>query len=263
MDASPGSISVVDKTSSHSTLSVGGFDVSHIVFAPNRLLRRHSHPRGCIAVIVDGAVEKSFRRRTTTAQVGAVVTMPPLEPHTDVFGRTGARIVVAETNDDVGLDKVTWSRDWEAMLIALRIARELDAPDSFTPLAVEGLVLELTAAIHRRPERTSRAPRWLASVCELLDERLREPPSLGELAEIAGAHPAHVARVFRTHLGESIGCYTRRRRLEWAAAQLIRTDASLASLALNAGFADQSHFTRAFKSFAGMPPGRFREAHLR
>jgi AraC-like DNA-binding protein len=189
--------------------------------------------------------------------------MPPEEPHVDVFGRAGARIVVVETNDDPGLDKVSWSRDWDATVIALRIARELAAPDDFTPLAVEGLVLELSAARQRHPRRTARAPIWLRSACELLDERVPEQPSLGELAEEVGLHPAHVARAFRAYLGESVGSYTRRRRLEWAAGELITSDTPLRTLALAAGFADQSHFTRAFKSFVGVSPGRFREAHLR
>jgi AraC family transcriptional regulator len=148
------------------------------------------------------------------------------------------------------------------MLIALRIARELEAPDAFTPLAVEGLVLELTVANARRSTRSTQPPRWLASVCELLDARLSDTPTLQELGEVAGVHPAHVARAFRLHYGESVGAYTRRRRLEWAAVELIRTDTPLASLSFSAGFADQSHFTRAFKLFAGMPPGRFRDAHV-
>jgi AraC-like DNA-binding protein/quercetin dioxygenase-like cupin family protein len=259
----PASISVLDSTVSHSTVTVGNADVSHIAFAPDRVLTRHTHPRGCVAVVVEGAVEKSFARRTTTARAGAVVTMPPEEPHADVFGRTGARIVVVETNADPSLDNVSWSRDWDATVIALRIARELAAPDDFTPLALEGLVLELTAARHRHPRGGAKAPRWLRSVCELLDERLPEQPSLDEIADEVGLHPAHVARAFRAHFGQSVGSYTRRRRLEWAAGELIVSDTPLRSLALAAGFADQSHFTRAFKCFAGVSPGRYRDAHSR
>jgi AraC-like DNA-binding protein/quercetin dioxygenase-like cupin family protein len=257
------SISVLDSTVSHSTVTVGNADVSHIAFAPDRVLARHSHPRGCVAVVVDGAVEKAFSSRTTTARAGAVVTMPPEEPHVDVFGRAGARIVVVETNDDPDLDRVSWSRDWDATVIALRIARELAAPDDFTRLALEGLVLELTAVRHRQPRRTAKAPGWLRSVCERLDECLPEQPSLVEIAAEVGLHPAHVARAFRTHLGQSVGSYTRRRRLEWAAGELIASDTPLRTLALAAGFADQSHFTRAFKCFAGVSPGRYRDAHSR
>jgi AraC family transcriptional regulator len=46
-------------------------------------------------------------------------------------------------------------------------------------------------------------------------------------------------------------------RLEWAAARLSE-ERSLAQIALEAGFADQSHFTRAFRRHFGVTPGRYR-----
>jgi AraC-like DNA-binding protein len=55
-----------------------------------------------------------------------------------------------------------------------------------------------------------------------------------------------------------VGEYVRRLRLDWATAQLAATDTPLAVLAAEAGFADQSHFTRAFKGYAGLTPGKYR-----
>jgi AraC family transcriptional regulator len=55
-----------------------------------------------------------------------------------------------------------------------------------------------------------------------------------------------------------MGSYVRRLRLEWAAKELGRTDSSLAAIALAAGFADQSHFTRAFKYQVGITPSVYR-----
>jgi AraC family transcriptional regulator len=56
----------------------------------------------------------------------------------------------------------------------------------------------------------------------------------------------------------SVGEYLRRLRLDWAASQLAATETPLALLAAEAGFADQSHFTRAFKRHAGLTPARYR-----
>ena len=72
-------------------------------------------------------------------------------------------------------------------------------------------------------------------------------------------HPAHLARRFRARFGESVGSYARNARLDWAAARL-RSDAPLARIACEAGFADQSHFTRAFGRRFGVAPGRYRTA---
>jgi AraC family transcriptional regulator len=70
-----------------------------------------------------------------------------------------------------------------------------------------------------------------------------------------------LARAFREYYGSSIGEYVRNARLDWAAARLVQTEAPLAALALEAGFADQSHFTRSFKRRTGLPPGKYRRAH--
>ncbi len=141
-----GSIPVAACTTRHASLDAGGFRVSDVTFAPDRRLPRHSHPHGCIAVVAEGAVDKAFARVFGTASQGAVITMPPEEPHVDTFGRTGARLVVVESPAD---EDVALERDWACLLIATKIARELEAPDSLTPLAVEGLALELAAAARR------------------------------------------------------------------------------------------------------------------
>lgn len=69
--------------------------------------------------------------------------------------------------------------------MAGRIGRELRAPDSATPLAVEGLVFELLALSWRQDhvERAMhRAPRWLAQTRDQLHEQFRDPPRLRDLA---------------------------------------------------------------------------------
>jgi AraC-like DNA-binding protein len=49
-------------------------------------------------------------------------------------------------------------------------------------------------------------------------------------------------------------------RLEWVAARLLESEQSLAGLALAAGFADQSHLTRAFKQYSGLTPQAYRRS---
>jgi len=251
-------ISVAEGTSGSAELSIARFRVSEVAFAGERRLPRHEHPYGCVAVIVDGVVEKRFAHLRSVAVTGTVVTMPPEEPHEDLFGRDGARIVVVEVAD--GVEAVSCFRDWHATLLSLQIARELARRDAFTPLAVEGLALELLAAAARGPAPPGGQP-WLETVRELLHEGFRDPPSAGAIAAQVGVHPAHLARAFRARYGESLGGYARRLRLEWAAEQLVRTDLPLAWLACHAGFVDQSHFTRAFRRHFGVAPGRYRAAH--
>ena len=253
-----GPTGIVEGTSSGRSVAVGAVRVSDIVFAADRHLPWHTHPNSCLAVVVDGAVRKDFGTRQAVAETGSVVTMPAEEPHDDLFGPEGARIVVVESPN--GVESVECFRSWPALLISLRIRRELEVSDPFTPLAVEGLALEL-AAVGARGVPIPRPAKWLRGARDLLLEQLPEPPVLSELAAQVGVHPGHLARTFRAHFGESVGECARRLRLEWAAERLVRTETGLACLAVEAGFADQSHFTRAFKRRFGVTPGRYRAAH--
>jgi AraC family transcriptional regulator len=70
--------------------------------------------------------------------------------------------------------------------------------------------------------------------------------------------PISLARSFRRHFGISVAGFLRQVRVE-AAQQLLRSSTeSLAEIALSAGFADQSHFTRVFHQETGATPLQYR-----
>ncbi|HEX8243425.1 MAG TPA: AraC family transcriptional regulator, partial [Longimicrobium sp.] len=132
--------------------------------------------------------------------------------------------------------------------------------DDLAPLAAEAIALELCTELARasRERPASAEPAWLARVRAFLHDEFRSALTAGRIAEVAGVHPVHLARVFRAHHGASLGAYVRRLRLEWAAEALAGSDAPLATVALQAGFFDQSHFSRAFRAHTGVSPGAWR-----
>ena len=70
-------------------------------------------------------------------------------------------------------------------------------------------------------------------------------------------------RGFEPPLGwesQPVGSYARQLRLTWAAARLTSSDDGIAQIALQAGFFDQSHFTRAFGRHFGLTPLAYRNA---
>ena len=251
-------LAVSSGTSRCASLDAGDFKVSEVTFPPSSSLPWHAHPLGCIAVVLNGAVDKRFARFEAGASTGTLITMPPSERHRDRFGRAGAAIVVVESPDLNG--QVSCTPDAEAAFVAMRIRRELAHPDSFTPLAVEGLALELTA-IAGRSRSPRRGEKWVERARNLVRERYRECFTPAEIAAEIGVHQAHLARVFRARYGESLGEFVRRLRLQWAARELAAADVPLAALAVEAGFCDQSHFTRAFRRQYGVTPARFRAMH--
>ena len=251
------SLAVDAGTVAHLRVRAGSLTVSRVDFGAGRRLAWHAHPHACIAVVLDGDVRKRFARERADADKGTVVSMPPEESHEDRFGRHGSTIVVVESQS--GVERVSWFRDWQAFLIGLRIAHELTVADEFSALAVEGLALELSAVAARRSS-PSPTEQWLQDARAIVGERVREIPTAVQIAAQVGVHPARLARGFRAHYRESLGECARRLRLEWAAEQLVRSDVELVALAVEAGFVDQSHFTRAFRNHFGITPARYRAA---
>ena len=77
-----------------------------------------------------------------------------------------------------------------------------------------------------------------------------------ELEAVTGLGRYDFARQFRAWYGTSPYRYSLLRRLDFARSELGR-GSPLADLALAAGFADQAHLTRMFRSAYGVPPGRY------
>lgn len=87
--------------------------------------------------------------------------------------------------------------------------------------------------------------------------RDHEPPRVASLAETVGVSPRHLERGFADEVGiapKSLASVLRFRR---ALAAITTGGAELAAIALDCGYADQSHMVRDFTRFAGVPPTRF------
>jgi len=246
---------------------VNGFTLSELRFPESYLQAPFEPELPYLAVVLEGALVKSFPRRALGLGRSNAVAIPVGATHGARFGSDGARILIVRprsASDPVAgcFERVAELRGRELTWLAWRLAGELRASDAAAPLAAEGFALELLAATTReaRIERSpGRPPAWLRSAEELLRARLADRIGLGELAEVVGVHPTYLARAFRAHYGLSVGEYGRRLRLAWAAAELARGEKPLAEIATSAGFADQSHFTRVFRRHIGTTPARYRE----
>ena len=73
-----------------------------------------------------------------------------------------------------------------------------------------------------------------------------------------GVHPVHLCRTFSEHFDCTLGEYIRRLRVLRGRQLLAIDDGGLAEIALQSGFADQSHFTRVFKKHFGLTPNECR-----
>jgi transcriptional regulator GlxA family with amidase domain len=93
-----------------------------------------------------------------------------------------------------------------------------------------------------------------------MNSRIGEQISLRELAKECRLSISYFAAAFRQSTGESPHRWLIKRRVEIAKEMLLSSELPLSAIALNCGFADQSHLTRVFTVMAGAPPGVWRRA---
>jgi len=129
-------------------------------------------------------------------------------------------------------------------------------------LGVEELVSYLVGRLASQSSGPQCNPRTFSAPVRKARKRIDEDPSgqvsLAELATLAGVSRYQIVRAFARELGVTPHAYVIQRRVRLAR-QLLVNGATLADAALRAGFADQSHLTRAFVRQFGVPPGRYFE----
>ncbi len=243
---------------------IGKLVLTETRHAPSLCLGWHAHENACLTMVTAGRYREEYRRAEHLCRPGTLLIKPAGVAHRNRYGDAGAQSVIYEMSE-VGADAISWMGDpvcdhaGPASALGRRMLYESTIRDELTPLVVDGLLRAVLGLLSRNAAPPGGAPpRWLLRVRERLSDDFLTVPSVGELAAQAGVHPDHLARSFREHFGCLIGDFVRERRVEWAMEQIRRTENPLSRIALEAGFSDQSHFTRVFKAQVGTTPGRYR-----
>jgi len=112
----------------------------------------------------------------------------------------------------------------------------------------------------RLPERAM--PKWrLRRVCDYVEVNLDQNLSLHELAAVAGFSVPHFKVLFRHSMGLSVHRYVIERRVERARELIVRGERPMSTIALDAGFAHQSHMIRCVQRVLGITPTQIAELY--
>ncbi len=113
-----------------------------------------------------------------------------------------------------------------------------------------------------RDSRSEYAAR-MHRVLEYIDRHLDEQLDLETVAKVANFSSFHFHRLVTAWMGETLGDYTRRRRLEMAALRLIaQPRVPVLQVALSVGFGSSEAFGRAFKARFGSTPTSWRVSQV-
>lgn len=245
----------------------GGFTISQTVHPAGSALAPHYHDRDYFCVVTAGRFEERAGGGSHRCAADTVVFHPRGDVHADAFD-TATRCLNLELPAELGLaagelGDAFVRRDQRRApglaALAHRIRRELRAGDAASRLALHGLALELAAEWVRAPASGHR-PAWLAEVLRIVRAEYAAGIDCRDIAARVGVHPVRLSREFRAAYRVTMTELALRLRVEHAARLLRTTRRPLAAIALEAGFADQSHLARAFRRHTGTTCARYRRA---
>jgi AraC-like DNA-binding protein len=239
----------------------------------------HTHPTYVFGVVVSGVEKLRIGRRNYLAPVGSIIVVNPEEPHDGEKGCAAGWAyrtcyptpdLMCEIADDLELPQLPMFAD--GILSDPDLAREFvrahrSAVASGAMESEAALLLVLRRIARRFGDLNGRiasrddseAARRFCLYRDLIEADLASPFDLTSLAASAGVTRFQVIRDFKRVTAMTPGQYLRDRRIR-AATTLMGTDMPLAEIAVETGFADQSHLTRLFKSMKGLSPGVYRSA---
>jgi AraC-like DNA-binding protein len=150
--------------------------------------------------------------------------------------------------------------------LARSLLPALERPERVGRLFVDHLTRAIAVHVAQtyggmRPARAFRgglAPRQERRAKEIIAANLDGALSLEQVAQECGLSTSHFARAFRQSTGVAPHRWLVQRRVEAAKELLRNRDLALTDVALQCGFADQSHFTRTFTRTVGSSPGTWR-----
>lgn len=195
--------------------------------------------------------------------------MPAGEVHGNHYGEAGCLSLVIElkppriesiSSYSKVLDQFSLTRRTTFSILLTRVYKEILVTDTASPLAMEGLTLELLSDLSRSSSRVAKhgKPRWLRHAFEYVHAHFNEAIGLDDIANSVGVHPVHLARTFRESYGLTLGEQVRALRIEFACRLLSTSDTRLVEIAVMSGFSDQAHFSKVFKQYMGITPSRYR-----
>jgi AraC family transcriptional regulator len=248
-------------------IELGGILLTEVMHTTGRKLPCHTHESAYFGLLLGGSYSERCAHRAAEYAPFTMGFHPPALTHSDEVGPDGSRMFCVELREtylsgarafltspqfvpDLCASAVTW--------LGLRLYRSF-ANQTLSSLELQelcGQMLESVSGSRIAAEKSR--PAWLDRALELLHESYRQSLTLEEIAAQIGVHPIHLSRVFRKRYGCTMAEFMNRLRVQFVCRALSNGWADLAIVASDAGFADQSHLGRVFKSCTGQTPGKFR-----
>ncbi len=238
-----------------------GLTVKLSYYGPGLSMPVHSHEFHQVSFLLAGGLRECHAGRALEMYQPGVGFKPAGLEHDNLYHPEDGALMLSVNLEPGGdlpsdvLELANWS--WAPTCAAGRHSSGLAALLGEHSESSEDAVWDLLALARDAPRgRTTTVPNWLERIRARLDDH-RDTEGIAGLAAAEGLHRVHLSRAFNAHYGIPPSIYRARRRVGHALG-LIAAGHGICAAATDAGFADQSHFSRALKSQTGFTPNRLR-----
>ncbi len=226
----------------------------------------HSHNNAHITLFLKGGTTEKRKNSSETIGPGSLLFYHSDELHLNqntLFPSRNINIEIEENLlkelfiDEAAIEKSIQNSIYAKSLI-LKIFKESQSADNFTNDNVKMLFSQLSNS-NSHLERFEKSPFWVKSLNELLNDCWNENPNLKDLAQVLNLNPITISKHFPKYFGCTLGEYMRRIKINRSLSLIQSNENNLTKIALECGFADQSHFIRTFKNQTGFLPKQFQK----
>jgi len=228
----------------------------------------HYHENAYFTFLLRGSVIEGNKKEIYECSPGTLLYHHWEDPHYNIksegFTR-GFHIEIPREwfeNLNISKDHIEGSfmiKNPELKLLMYKIFKESKINDNTSETATHQLLLTIFSQLSKTKTLSEKKPIWVKQIDELLHESLNEKLNLTKLSQIANIHPMHLSRDFHKYFHCNLGDYIRKLKICKSLSILPTNEKSLTEIALECGFADQSHFIRCFKENTGITPLKYRK----
>ncbi len=224
----------------------------------------HSHEKPLISFVLYGNNTEYRKEKTIERTAGSIDFYHSGEIHKNVYSKFPSKHISIELDRDFLLNygytetevELAVKKNSDAVFTFIKLMHEATVNDLHSKSAVEMLFIAFMEN-SLRAKNEAQFPTWIKSVRDILNDRWNENISLTELSECVNVHPTSISKYFRKYFSCTLGEYIRKLKVRHSINLLHTSNYSLTETAHVCGFADQSHFTRVFKSCTGYLPKHY------
>ena len=242
-------------------LSFDRFTVEDSVYPPCLHMPPHTDKLSRISIILDGELQESHASENITAVRGSLVIKPKHTIHENTFGNKPVRSLSVSFHDEHLFTKHfrswQWIRHPKISVLGIRFWSEAKKLNSEEKL--HNCFNEFLSAVATLSNCQNKPIYWLEELKRLIGLNLSDAEKINQLSEKLCLHRVYLSRAFKKNYGLSPVEFRKYVKISAAFFDLVLTSKSLAGIAYDSGFSDQSHMTREFLRCFGHAPAQFKK----